>query len=404
MMPKHGYNKKYATFATHYGSIDQEFIIPGTDHRLRVPDGIAHFLEHKLFEEEYGNAFDRFSQLGASANAYTNYTTTVYLFSSTDNFYESLNLLLDFVQHPYFTEESVQKEKSIIQQELRMYEDTPGWKVFSNLLKSMYYHYPVRIDIGGTVESIQQINIDYLEKCYRTFYHPSNMSVFVVGDLDPAAVVGAVRNNIESRGYQPQGEIKRLFPEEPVEVKRKFIEERMVVSQPILYIGFKDREIGFTGANLLAKEVVTNLLMEILLGRSSSLYADLYEEGLIDDRFSTQFMGHKDYGLTVIGGETKDPDRLKERILQGIERFQATGLDEKSFHRMHRKLVGEFVGLFNSPEDIAYVYNEYHFKGVNILDYLKILENITIDQVEQRLHSHLDPANMVISVVRPIED
>jgi predicted Zn-dependent peptidase len=215
VMPKKDYNKIFAMYSTHYGSIDSEFIVPDTGEHLKVPEGIAHFLEHKMFEMEYGNVFDKFAELGASSNAFTNYNNTTYLFSATSYFHENLQLLLEYVETPYFTEPSVEKEKGIIAQELRMYEDEPQWQVLFNLLKCLYYKHPVRIDIGGTVESIQKIDVDTLYKCYNTFYHPSNMIFFVIGCIEPEQVFELVEKNEATKGLVPQDDIKRIYPEEP---------------------------------------------------------------------------------------------------------------------------------------------------------------------------------------------
>ncbi|PKM80037.1 MAG: peptidase M16, partial [Firmicutes bacterium HGW-Firmicutes-13] len=278
VLPKKGYNKKYASFATKFGSIDSKFYVGKNGGVLEVPDGVAHFLEHKLFEEEGGNVFDEFGRLGASANAYTNFNMTNYLFSSTDNFEECFELLLNFVQKPYFTKESVEKEKGIIEQEIRMYQDNPGWRIFFNLLGLLYRVHPVRKDIAGTVESIQEIDENVLYKCYQTFYHPSNMALFVVGDLDAPKIIEQVKVNLEKRNYEVLGEIKRIYPEEPAGIAKRVAEENMEVSQPLLNLGFKDRNIGFTGRDLLKKEISTELLLEIIFGKSSGLYDKLYDE------------------------------------------------------------------------------------------------------------------------------
>lgn len=219
IMPKRGYTKQFAIFATHFGSNDSKFIAPGDTDVTEVPDGVAHFLEHKMFEEEEGSIFEQFSKLGASANAYTNFTTTAYLFASTENFYENLKLLVKFVQNPYFTDENVEKEKGIIAQEIRMYQDDPNWKVYFNALEALYHVHPVRKDIAGTIESISQINKEILYKCYYTFYHPENMVLFAVGDIDIDKTLDIIKENM--RQDKKQGKIKRIYPKEPLSVYKK---------------------------------------------------------------------------------------------------------------------------------------------------------------------------------------
>ncbi|MCL5676748.1 MAG: insulinase family protein, partial [Firmicutes bacterium] len=296
VLPRGGVVRKFATFAVHYGSVDNQFVVPGEGQATSVPDGIAHFLEHKLFEEKEGNVFDRFAALGADCNAYTYYTTTTYLFDCTDNFEPALDILVDFVQDPYFTEENVAKEKGIIQQELRMYNDSPGWRVRANLMKGLYHVHPVRIDIGGTVESIQRIDRETLYRCYRTFYHPSNMALFVVGDVDPDRVIERVAGRMAKRKLAPQPPIERIFSPEPTGVRQQRTEEKMVVAQPILRIGFKDSDLGLTGPDQLRKELISELVLDVFLGRGSSLYQELYEDGLVSDRFELGFEGGRRSG------------------------------------------------------------------------------------------------------------
>ncbi|MFZ5989596.1 MAG: EF-P 5-aminopentanol modification-associated protein YfmH, partial [Bacillota bacterium] len=238
VVPKRGYSKKYATFATHYGSINNEFVVPGESTATKVPDGIAHFLEHKLFEQKDGSVMDKFSKLGSNPNAYTSFAQTVYLFSCTDRFDENFDLLLNFVQNPYITEESVEKEKDIIGQEIRMYDDNAGWRVFFNLLDAFYEKNPVKIDIAGSIESIGRINKDVLYKCYNTFYHPSNMVVLVVGDVEPDKVFTQIEKNIAINKSNP--EIKRLFPDEPDRINKNYIEQSLAVAMPLFQMGFKD--------------------------------------------------------------------------------------------------------------------------------------------------------------------
>lgn len=401
VLPKKGYIKKYATFSTNFGSIDSRFIVEGEGKELSVPDGVAHFLEHKLFEDEEGNVFDRFAKLGASSNAFTNFNNTTYLFSATEYFYECLDILLDFVQTPYFTEESVEKEKGIIEQEIRMYEDNPQWRIFFNLLAALYKEHPVKVDIAGTVDSIRKIDKDVLYKCYRTFYHPSNMAVFVVGDVEPVKVLDQVENNIRKRNYKPLGEIKRIYPDEPRELAATYHEQHLVVSQPLLNIGFKERDLGYDGEKLFKRELVTSLVLDVVFGSSSRLYNELYEEGLIDDEFDAGYVSEKEYGHTVIGGETADPERLSQRLAEGIRRAQSEGISSEQFEHQRRKMMGEFLKSFNSLEFIANNFPAYHFRGINFFAYLDTLQGLTLEDVNRRLLEHFAEDNMARSVILP---
>ncbi|MGL5693156.1 MAG: EF-P 5-aminopentanol modification-associated protein YfmH, partial [Peptostreptococcaceae bacterium] len=280
-MPKKGFTKKYAVLATKYGSNELEFVPIGEDKKIKVNEGIAHFLEHKMFEQPNGgNAFDEFSKYGASANAFTNFTMTAYLFSCTENFYECLAHLIDYVQTPYFTDENVEKEKGIIEQEIKMYNDDPDWNVYFNTLKALYVNYPVRIDIAGTVDSIYKINREELYKCYNTFYNPGNMTLFVVGDLDENKVMEVVKENNHNDVEKLEHKIEVSYPKEPKNVKEKEVVAKFPISMPMFNIAFKDTEVGISGKELMRKEIVTEILIDMILRRGSALYEDLYMKGL----------------------------------------------------------------------------------------------------------------------------
>jgi len=401
VLAKPGYNKKYATFATRFGSVDSRFIVEGEDKELEVPDGVAHFLEHKLFEEEGGSVSDRFARLGASSNAFTNFTNTAYLFSATENFPECLEILLDFVQEPYFTRESIEKEKRIIEQEIRMYEDNPQWRVFFNLLTALYRLHPVHKDIAGTVESIRRIDREMLCKCYRTFYHPSNMAMFVVGDVEPERILDQVEDNVARRNYRPQGEIRRIYPAEPPATTKEYISQELVVSQPILNLGYKDLDVGYNGERQFRQELLTELVLDALLGSSSQLYNELYEDGLIDDEFDAGHVAEKDYGHTVIGGETRDPERLYQSLQEGIEKVKHEGISRKKFEHHRRKITGGFLKSFNSLEFVANNFLAYHFRGINFFDYLDVLNSLTPEEANHRLRSHFNSVNHARSIILP---
>ncbi|AEF17087.1 peptidase M16 domain protein [Thermoanaerobacterium xylanolyticum LX-11] len=397
VMPKKGFIKQYAMFATHYGSNDREFIIPGESEPTHVPDGIAHFLEHKMFEEESGSVFEEFSKNGASANAYTNFTTTAYLFSCTDNFYSNLRLLLDFVQRPYFTDENVEKEKGIIAQEIRMYDDDPSWRLFFNMLGGLYREHPVKIDIAGTIESISRIDKDILYKCYNTFYHPSNMVLFAVGDVDVDKVAEIVNDSVKKE--KRNGEIKRIYPDEPIKINKNYVEQKMSVSMPLFNVGFKDNDIGYGGKRLLKKDITTQICLEILAGRSSDLYEKLYNDGLIDTTFDVEYVGEVDHGYSIIGGQSVDPEAVKKALIAKISSINK--VDEGDFYRIKKKILGRFVKSFNSVESIAHNFISYYMKDINILDFTSVIEGITPDDVLNRFKTHFNEDNCVLSVVKP---
>ncbi len=401
-MPKKGFTKKYAVLATNYGSNDLEFIPINEKEKMRVNAGIAHFLEHKLFEQpDGGNAFDKFSKWGANANAFTNFTMTAYLFSATEYFYESLAHLIDYVQTPYFTDENVEKEKGIIEQEIKMYNDDAEWNVYFNSLKAMYVNHPTRIDIAGDVESIYKITKEELYKCYNTFYNPSNMILFIVGDLDEKEVFDNVKKANHKEIQKLENEIVRFYPDEPNEINQKEIVEEFPISMPIFSICFKDDKVGIKGEELLRYEVITDILTDILFKKGSSIYEDLYMKGLITPSFGAGFSSQIDYSYTSVSGESKDPYKVKEIIMSYIEKYKKEGLDKQSFERTKKKHIGNFVKYFDSTTFIANNFITYKFKGINLLDYVEVMKEVSFEEVEQRLNDHFKEENCIISIAKP---
>lgn len=401
-MPKRGFMKKYAILATNYGSNDLEFVPIGEDKKIRVNEGIAHFLEHKMFEQpDGGDAFDKFSKLGVNANAFTNFTMTAYLFSATENFYESLEHLIDYVQTPYFTDENVEKEKGIIAQEIKMYNDDPDWNVYFNCLKAMYVNYPARIDIAGTVDSIYKITKEELYKCYNTFYNPGNMALFVVGDLDVEKVIDVTKKSNNYKVDKLSKSIERFYPEEPESVKEKEVIEKFPISMPMFNIGFKDSNVGLKGKELLRKEIVTDILVGMLFKKGSKLYEDLYMQGLINENFGAGFSSQVDYAFSIIAGDSKEPKKVKEIILDYIEKSKKEGLSKEEFERTKKKKIGSFIKCFDSINFIGNSFISYVFKDINLLDYLDVIKDITFEEVEERLKEHFKEKYCVISIVEP---
>ena len=402
VLPKAGYQNKYAAFSTHFGSIDNRFQVDGAGEVIKVPEGVAHFLEHKLFEDERGNVFDRFAAYGASANAFTTFTHTTYLFSATDHFTQCLELLLDFVQEPYFTEESVNKEQGIIAQEIRMYEDNPHWRAFFDLLQSLYQQHPVREDIAGTVESIAEITAELLYQCYRRFYHPGNMALFVVGDLDPDRVWQQVESNLARRNYKELDEFTRLYPEEPEAAARQRTTREMVVSEPLFNLGFKDpAAVKLEGGALLRREGAMEILLDMIFGSSEPLFNELYEETLIDDSFDAGYTAQSGYAYTLIGGATRDPDRLYQRIMEAIEETKRKGLEEEQFERHRRNLLGKFMRRFNSLEFIAHNFLAYRFRGSDLFHYPAVLQQASLEELQALLSEVFVPEKHALSVILP---
>ncbi|WP_221564464.1 pitrilysin family protein [Alkalihalobacillus sp. TS-13] len=401
VLPKKGFNKTYATFTTKYGSVDNHFTPIGSGEPIKVPDGIAHFLEHKLFEKEHGDVFQDFSKQGASANAFTSFTRTAYLFSSTSNVKENLKTLIDFVQAPYFTEKTVEKEKGIIGQEIEMYDDNPDWRVYFGVIENMFHHHPVKIDIAGTVPSIAKITKDSLYTCYETFYHPSNMLLFVVGNVDVKEIMDLVKENQNGKDFAAPEKIERFFEEEPPEVAKKKSVIKMTVQTPKCMVGIKEATPNRIGEERLKYELSMNLLLDYLFGQSSDNYEELYDEGLIDQSFSFDYTEESDFGFSLIGGETSDPDRLTERIFEMIEATKSKGIDPDSIERLKKKKIGSFLRSMNSPEYIANQFTRFQFGDMNLFNVVEMYAKITPEDLQKIMNDHFKEKAFTSCQVRP---
>lgn len=398
VLPKKGFNKTYAVFTTKYGSIDNRFVPLGKNEMVHVPDGIAHFLEHKLFEKADGDVFQDFSKQGASANAFTSFTRTAYLFSSTSNVERNLETLIDFVQDPYFTEKTVEKEKGIIGQEINMYDDNPDWRLYFGVIENMYKEHPVRIDIAGTVESISHITKDLLYECYETFYHPSNMLLFIVGPVDPEAIISQVRENQGKKPYTDQPEIKREEVKEQEAVFRKEKEIKMNVQGPKCLVGLKSKNPFKLGKELLKHELSMNLLLEALFGKSSAQYESLYEKGYIDETFSFDFTAEYGFGFAAIGGDTPEPDQLAEDISSMLLRAGELITAEK-IELARKKKIGTFLKALNSPEYIANQFTRYAFLDMSLFDVVTVLEQITLEDVQNVIQEEIAADRLTVCKV-----
>ncbi|NHM29862.1 EF-P 5-aminopentanol modification-associated protein YfmH [Neobacillus terrae] len=384
VLPKKGFNKTYATFTTKYGSIDNHFVPLEKKEFVKVPDGIAHFLEHKLFEKEDGDVFQQFSRQGASANAFTSFTRTAYLFSSTSNVEQNLETLIDFVQEPYFTEKTVEKEKGIIGQEITMYDDNPDWRLYFGLIQNLYKNHPVKIDIAGTVESISPITADLLYECYRTFYHPSNMLLFIVGPVDPKAIMDQVRDNQGKKEYSSQPEIQRKFDEEPIEADQKKQVLKMNVQTSKCLLGIKALHVNQSGEEMLKNELTMNVFLDLLFGKSSANYEKLYSSGLIDETFSYDYTQEQGFGFAMVGGDTREPDKLAETLENMLMEAKKGGIfNEEQLGRAIKKKIGSFLRAVNSPEYIANQFTRYAFNDMNLFEVVPVLEKITLQDVEK---------------------
>lgn len=403
IVPKPEYNGSYAIFGTRYGSVDSEFVVPGENEPITVPDGIAHYLEHKMFDQPDGsNVFDKFSRYGGNANAFTSFNMTAYLFSATSHFKENLETLLDYVQSPYYTDETVSKEQGIIGQEIRMYDDNPGWKLFFNFINCLYVEHPVKKEIAGTIESISHITADYLYKCYNTFYNLSNMSLVIVGNVDTDECVKVIEDGIKNN--EPLSEpIKKIYPTEPQSVASTYAEKSMAIASPMFMMGFKDNDTDLEGEDLLVKDIEINIILRMLFAKGTDIYEKLYGKNLINNTFSYDYTMQPDYGFTSLEGETKNPKAVYDAILDEIDRLREFGLDKAAFERAKKVAWGRYIRMHNDIEDYACTYMRYLFMGIDYFEFYNAYKRVTFQSVQERFMNHFKREASALSVINPIE-
>ncbi|MGG5314588.1 EF-P 5-aminopentanol modification-associated protein YfmH [Enterococcus sp. AZ072] len=383
LLPKEGYHKTYGLFSTNYGSIDNTFIPRGGEEFVTVPDGIAHFLEHKMFEKEEGDVFQKFGEQGASANAFTSFTRTSYLFSTTDQLELNLATLLNFVQEPYFTEESVQKEQGIIGQEIQMYQDDPNWQQFFGILKNMYPKHPLHIDIAGTIESIAEITAEDLYTCYRTFYHPSNMTLFVVGNLEPKALMDFIRENQAQKEFEAPEPIQRQFPAEALEDIVKVSEQSMPIAMPKSILGVKGvASLPENDKERLIFKLSVDLLLQLLVGNTSQNYLRLYNEGIIDDSFGYEFSLDRSFYFADFGGDTDKPELLAEEVTKILLNFeQDTEINEENLALLKKKMLGKYFQSLNALEYVANQFTQSLFGEWTLFDMPELIQSVQLEDI-----------------------
>lgn len=399
IVPKKGFSRKYALFATRYGGMDMRFRLNGQ--WLDTPAGIAHYLEHKMFDTEDGNALQELAMNGAEPNAFTSNAITCYYFDSTEKFYENLEILLSFVSVPYFTDESVEKEQGIIGQEIGMIEDNPEWQVYKQLMQSLYHTSPARTPVAGSVESIREITAQTLYDCHRAFYTPANMCLVVVGDVEPQQVLDIARRVLP----KDSGElIERDYgAEEPTEAARAYAEERMEVSMPSFLVGFKcPPQHGGEEQHRFA--AIGELACDVLMGESSPLYARLYSQGLINGSFGAAFDILPGAAYAYAGGDSKDPKAVAEAILAEAQRLVREGVDEDYYKRIVNANFGAALRELNSFESIAVSMAEGRFQGYDPYRFPEIYDSITAADVLAFLRENVTRSHMALSVIAPKEE
>ena len=395
IVKKPGKSRKTAMLATKFGSINREFESDGKF--ITVPNGTAHFLEHKLFEGKNGNAFDFYAKTGAKANAYTSNDKTAYYFTCTDKFEENLEILLSFISNPYLTDENVEKEKGIIGQEIKMYEDEPSWQGYFGLIGCLYGTHPVKYDIAGTVEDIAPITVDTLMSCYNTFYHPSNMVLAVVGDVDENEILRLCDKYFLKRS---EIEINQKIDREPQGVIKEYSEKAMPVSRPVFYIGIKDNDTELSGAALAKKETEIEMLTEMLFGSSTPFYKELYDSGIINSEFELEYEMSDTFAFCLLAGESDAPLKVLERVKKEISDFLSSGVSEERFIQVRNTLYGEMISACDNVSQIATMLMTSKFSEREPFDRAEMLASITTDDIKKRAKKLFCPLDIAISVIK----
>lgn len=403
LIPKPNFHKTYALFTTNYGSVDNCFIPFNNNDAIKVPDGIAHFLEHKLFEKEHVDAFQLFSKYGATSNAYTSFTKTSYLFSTINNVYQCVELLLDFVQTPYFSEKSVQKEKGIIAQEIQMYQDDADWRLFFGLLNNLYPNQPISIDIAGTIESIAKITVDDLYTCYNNFYQPSNMNLVITGPFDPMEMMQFILINQGNKALTYSPSPQRVVTPHTSEVI-KYAEIALPITQPKMIIGYKglDNIEELTGEERLRYKTAMNLALELLFSESSYNFQKLYNQGIIDDSFNYDFSLEQNFHIFEISCDTDNPKALSKQLNEIIANYSTSkDWNQTHFELLKKKTLGKTIASFNSLESIASQFSQNTYDDKNLFDLIEILEGTNLTLVSDVFSLFLEKAVNSLFVINP---
>src|SRR5690625_2429398 len=401
LIPKKVMEKTLAIFATDYGSIHSTFVPIGETEAITVPEGVAHFLEHKLFEKRDRHVFTEFSKQGASANAYTSFTKTAYLFSSTSNIEQDVKTLIDFVQEPYFSDETVEKEKGIIAQEIMMYDDQPGWQLFMGTIKNMFHHHPVNIDIAGTVDSIEAITKEDLYLCYNTFYHPENMSLFIAGNFDPEVIMTLIEKNQSTKTFEQTNPIERIFPVEPNYVVTKENEMTMPISMPKCSVGLKTVPENLTPEQFIKHDLIEQMILDFYYSKGGTFYQQLYDEHLIDHSFGFNATLEKNFGYVTITSSTQEPDLFASRVTEQLHAIKNLNISESEMTVMKNKKIGQLLRSMNSLENMANNYIHYQSHRIDYFELIKTVQQLSLENIATFLDDWIDDERLTVFKIMP---
>ena len=407
LLPRKNFHKTYGLLTVNYGSIDNTFMPYGQDELIKVPDGIAHFLEHKMFEKKDYDAFDLFGKYGANSNAYTSFTRTSYLFSTTRNIEQCLNTLLDFVQKPYFTDQTVAKEQGIIGQEIKMYDDDPGWRLYFGMVGNLYPNSPLAVDIAGSVESIKKITAQDLYMCHRTFYQPSNMNLFVVGGFEPEEMLSTIRQNQAKKQFEPAIPVTRATFESDLD-GQDIIPYRMIeldVQRPETIVGIKGLDEVPKGRAGLFYKLKLEMLMYLLYDETTPQYMELYNKGILDDSFGYDVSLGRGHHFVTISGDTDSPQDLSNAIIEIAENaLKLLEGKEEAFELAKKEFVGRTLASMNSLETIANRYEGSLFDYATLFDVVPLYEQMTLDDIKGLAKSFIKSEAMSVYQILPKED
>ncbi len=403
VIPKPEFSEKYGALSTRFGSVDNRFRLSSEEQEQSIPDGMAHFLEHTLFEKKDGNISERFSERGAYHNAYTSHISTAYHFSCSRRFEENLHTLMELVFCPYFTEAMVNKEKGIINQEISMYDDLPQWQVYQNLLAGLYHQHPVRINIAGSHQAIAGITPEILTNCHRLFYQPQNMVLAAAGDIDPEKTAKTAENWLKEHGIKQRLQIQRIYPKEPSSILRREVKATLPVPRPLVLIGFKESDPPANGEEMIKREVMYDLVLEGLFGKGSDFFEDLYTRGIISAPVDTEYSGYFHYGLAMVGTETDDPGAFIDQVEKTLSKAKQEGLPVDVFKAAKRKFLGGFILAHDHLDRLAQAHiSAYHRDGL-FFDYERCLDNMTVEAIDEWITTCFLEEQKALSIVEPVK-
>ena len=395
--PMPGYSSTHVIFATRFGSIDRDFRLDGKE--VHLPAGVAHFLEHKMFEDQDGDAFAKYAKTGANANAFTSFDRTCYLFTATQQLDESLDVLLGMVTHPYFTEQTIAKEQGIIGQEIKMYDDSPDWRLITGLFECLYHSHPIRSDIAGTVESIAELTPELLYACTDAFYRPGNMVLSVAGNITLDQAVEACRRNGVYDAVDPP-QVETIFPQEADTVQHKETTFTMPVNKPCFALGYKEAAINRGDTRM---EVIADLLPDLICGGLTNLYRKLYDESLVNPEFSGDYLSTEGACIIAFTGESETPREVAQMVRDEIARLRQNGVDPELFTLVKNQMYGEMLADVENVDDAAEEMGMAFLKGRTLADEIEALATLTVDDVNKALQTMLLEENSAYIQIDPKE-